>query len=228
MLINNNLFCITSEGALKRQKTQNSKILHNSQIQLVVPVHLRIHIMQFHHDSVGHPGAQRMAATINLKYWWPEFRPQTQDYVNQCRFCLRRKPSMSGKPPIMEYTGPDYPWERTHMDLTGLFPITKAGNQYILVVKCALTRYSELAIPNKEARTVAQALVKVIILRHGSIGHLISDRGKEFTNEIMRHVGIILKIRRICTTPANPRSNGVAENHMRSMKDSLASFVNAR
>ena len=115
------------------------------------------------------------------------------------------------------------------MDLTGPFPETKAGTRYILVVKDALTRYAEIiAIPNKEAKTVAQALVKDVYLRHGSIATLISDRGTKFTNEIMRNVAILLKTKRISTTPANPQSNGVAENHMRTMKDSLASFCNAR
>jgi hypothetical protein len=197
--------------------------------QIIIPSQLRINVLQFYHNDKGHPGAQRTADTIVMKYWWPNFRDEVKDHISQCKFCLRRKPAAGGKIPIQEYTGPDYPWERSHMDLTGPFPMTKAGNQYILVVKCALTRYAEIiAIPNKEARTVAQALVKEIYLRHGSIGTLISDRGTEFTNEIMKNVSIILKVKRISTTPANPRSNGLAENHMRLMKDSLASFCNAR
>jgi hypothetical protein len=57
---------------------------------------------------------------------------------------------------------------------------------------------------------------------------LISDKGTEFTNKIMRMVSTILKTKLISTTPANPRSNGLAENHMRTMKDSLSSFCNAR
>ena len=184
--------------------------------------------MQFYHESIGHPGAQRMADTIAIKYWWPRFRDDVQDYVNQCRFCLRRKPARGAAVPIQEYTGPNHPWERVHMDLTGPFPRTDAGNQYVLVAKCALTRYAEIiAIPNKESRTVAHALVQSVYLRHGSITTLISDRGTEFTNETMRGVATILKTKRICTTPANPRSNGVAENHMRTFKDSLASVLNA-
>jgi hypothetical protein len=35
-------------------------------------------------------------------------------------------------------------------------------------------------------------------------------------------------MRNVATTPANPRSNGLAENHIRLMKDSLASYCNAR
>jgi hypothetical protein len=213
------------QGSLRRK----SAVKNLTQRKLVIPKHLRHHIMQFHHKSIGHPGAGRMTDTISLHYWWKNYREDIKDHVSQCRFCLRRKPSNGGSIPIQEYTGPDYPFERTHMDLTGPFPKTTAGNQYILVVKCALTRYAEIiALPNKEARTVAQALVKEVYFRHGSIATLISDRGTEFTNELMRSVALLLKTTRISTTPANPRSNGVAENHMRTLKDSLASFCNAK
>ena len=101
---------------------------------------------------------------------------------------------MGAAVPIQEYMGPNHPWERAHMDLTGPFPKSDAGNQYVLVVKCALTRYAEvIALPNKESRTVAQALVQAVYLRHGSITTLVSDRGTEFTNETMRGVAEILK-----------------------------------
>jgi hypothetical protein len=115
------------------------------------------------------------------------------------------------------------------MDLTGLFPETKAGNNYILVVKDALTLYAEvIPIPDKEAITVAHALVKEVYLRHESMETIISDKGTEFTNKIMRMVSTILNTKLVSTTPANLRSNGLAENHMRTMKDSLSSFCNAR
>ena len=52
--------------------------------------------MQFHHDSVGHPGAGRMIDTLAQKYWWQGYSDDTKDYVNQCKFCLRRKPSRGG------------------------------------------------------------------------------------------------------------------------------------
>jgi hypothetical protein len=222
----NNVYVTNSPTSpLLRLKTKGNRHFK----QIVVPSHLRIHIMQFFHDCVGHPGAGRMMDTLSTKYWWSGYQQDTQDYVNQCKFCLRRKPSSGGVVPIQEYLGPDYPFQRTHMDLTGPFPETKAGNKYILVVKCALTRYAEgTPITDKEARTVAHALVKEVYLRHGSMETLISDMGTEFTHKTMRMVATILKTKLVCTTPANPRSNGLAENHMRTMKDSLASFCNAR
>ena len=35
-----------------------------------------------------------------------------------------------------------------------------------------------------------------------------------------------MRIRRISTTPYNPRSDGLAENHMHTLKDQLSAYVN--
>jgi hypothetical protein len=205
-------FTNSPTGALRRVKTKGSRTFH----QIQVPSHLRVHIMQFFYDTVGHPGAGRMMKTISNKYWWSGYQQDTQDYVNQCKICIRCKPSAGGIVPIQEYEGPDYPFQRTHMDLTEPSPETKAGNKYILVVKDALTRYAEvIPILDKEAITVAHALVKDAYLRHESVKILISDKGTEFTNKVMRMVSTILKTKLVSTTPAIPRSNGLAENHMR-------------
>jgi hypothetical protein len=170
-----------------------------------------------------------MRATIELRYWWNGWSNNIEYYVQQCMFCQKRKAGRNGTVPIQEYLGPDHPFERAHMDLTGPLPKTAAGNQYIFVIKDALTRYVDtIPLQDKTAREVAAALVKHVYLQHGSIGTLISDKGTEFTNATMQGVAKILKTKRICTTPANPRSNGLAENHNRLMKDSLASFCNAR
>jgi hypothetical protein len=130
---NNSVYFTNSlTGALRRVKTKGSRTFN----QILVPSHLRVHIMQFFHDSVGHPGAGRMMETISNRYWWSGYQQDTQNYVNQCKFCLRRKPSTGKIVPIQEYEGPDYPFQRTHMDLTGPFPETKASSKRCLNSIC--------------------------------------------------------------------------------------------
>jgi hypothetical protein len=68
------------------------------------------------------------------------------------------------------------------------------------------------------------AFIVNIIYRHGSVGTLISDNGREFVNKLWRQVTHLLNIKHITTTPYNPRANGLAENHMRSMKDAISIY----
>jgi hypothetical protein len=94
------------------------------------------------------------------------------------------------------------------------------------VFKDRLTKWSEIVpLPNKEVTTVVDALIG-ICSRLGSPSVLISDRGTEFTAHAMTEITRILDIKLIKTSPSNPRSNGLAENHMRTLKDMLAAYVN--
>jgi hypothetical protein len=105
-----------------------------------------------------------MRATIELRYWWNGWSNNIEYYVQQCMFCQKRKAGRNGTVPIQEYLGPDHPFERAHMDLTGPLPKTAAGNQYIFVIKDALTRYVDtIPLQDKTAREVAAALVKHVV-----------------------------------------------------------------
>ena len=71
------------------------------------------------------------------------------------------------------------------MDLTEL-NISTNGYQYVLAVKDALTKWIELIpLRDKKAETVLEALVEWVILRHGAILTLVTDRGSENCNSIM-------------------------------------------
>ena len=51
------------------------------------------------------------------------------------------------------------PNQRIHMDLFGPCKTSDAGNKYVLTMTDAFTKYAEIvAIPNKEAVTVADAI----------------------------------------------------------------------
>jgi hypothetical protein len=71
---------------------------------------------------------------------------------------------------------------------------------------------------------VASALINLVIYRHGCIRHLVSDGGREFDNKLWRNIAQLLQIRHSIICPYNPRANGLAENHMRTMKDALGIY----
>ena len=210
------------DGNLKLKMTSNQEDNH----VLVVPDQLKRSCMELHHESRGHPGIERTRQTILLRYWWKTLNKDLHEHIKACIPCARRK-SLNNRPkvPIQEYTGPHMPWERVHVDLTGPLQTTKSGNSYILVAKDALTRYVEtVALKNKTDEEVAKAMIKGILLRHGGFGKLISDNGKEFANQRWAEVMRLLRIPHGFCTPYNPRANGVAENHMLTMKNALSIY----
>ena len=112
------------------------------------------------------------------------------------------------------------------MDLTEL-TTTCSGNRYIVVVKDALTKWVEMgALPDKSAAGVIEWLVNNVVLRHGVPHVIITDKGSEFCNSIVDDVMKVLDCTHINTTPMNPRSDGLAEYQMRTLKEQLASRTN--
>lgn len=102
--------------------------------------------------------------------------------------------------------------ERVAIDVVGPLPSTTSGNRFILVVVDYFTRWPEAyAIPNQEARTIAQKLVDEWVCRYGVMQMLHTDKGKNFESRIFKEMTDILGIKKTRTTPYHPQSNGLVE-----------------
>ena len=77
------------------------------------------------------------------------------------------------------------------------------------------------AIPDKEATTAANAIYKDLILVHGCPEILLSDNGKEFSNDLLAYVHGEFNIEQHFTSPYTPRSNGKTENFNKFLKASI-------
>ena len=99
----------------------------------------------------------------------------------------------------------DTPFERIAVDLVGpIAPVSDAGNRYILTVVDYATRYPE-AIPlmKIEIERVAEALLE-IFSRVGFPKEVLSDRGIQFTSDLMKEVTRLVSITQLFTTPCHP------------------------
>ena len=80
-------------------------------------------------------------------------------------------------------------------DIVGPLPRSEAGNKYILVIVCLLTKYPEcIPISDKSALTVATAFMDVFLCRYMCPRIISIDAGTEFTSqlsaELMERLGI--------------------------------------
>jgi transposase InsO family protein len=223
-------------GPLMRQFIHQKEIVREKEIvhlnrrfeQKVVPKSLINHCIEIHHEKMGHPGRSRTENTIKLGYYWGTINQDVAKYIKNCHFCQCRKANnRMASVPIQEYDPVVYPFQRTHVDLSGPFNETKLGNKYILVFKDALTKWVEIfALSDKTAIETLTCLDEEIVNRHGSPELLITDRGTEFSNKLWKDYMKLQGIKHVRTTPANPRSDGLAENMMRTLKDMLSGYIN--
>jgi hypothetical protein len=195
---------------------------------MVVPVALRPGTIELFHHMTLHMGTTKTVKSLQQNYFWKGMGKDVKLYIRSCVMCGRNKAYRGrAKVPIQEYGLGNRPFSRCHWDLAGPLPITKNGNRYILVYKDALTEWVEIfAIKDKKEWTVAEVFVEEIYCRYGAPQVLISDKGKEFTNRLISDIATIVKAKRISTTPYNPRSDGLVENHVGIVKDQIRTYCN--
>lgn len=197
---------------------------------IMLPRIWRNQVMSQYHMETGHVGAARMKNTMIRVYVWLGMGVDIVEHCRSCMHCQRRNISTTivQEPPLMVYPRLSRPFERSHMDLFGPLPLTKSGFKYVLVFKCALTKWVEqFALRSKSAEDVAECFVDEIVLRHGAPRVLVSDAGKEFINYNLKAICKLLNIRKVTTSPYNPRADGLAENQVKTTKDMLSSYCNA-
>ena len=117
---------------------------------------------------------------------------------------------------------PGRAFTKVFVDLTVELPTSHCHNKKILVMVDHLTGWpTAKAIPDKEATTVANVILKKLIFEHDKPEVLLSDNGKEFTNDTLAYVCQEFNIKQHFTSPYTPRSNGKTENFNKFLKASI-------
>ena len=133
--------------------------------QIVVPRVYRPEILNLAHETPmsGHLGVNKTYHKILNHFYWPGLKSDVSQFCKSCHTC-----QMVGKPnqtipkahlqPIPAF---DEPFSRIIIDCVGPLPKTKSGNEYLLTIMCASTRFPE-AIPlrNIKTKNIVKALVK--------------------------------------------------------------------
>ncbi len=203
--------------------------------QLVIPISLRAEILYSFHDCpfAGHFGTKRTYERLYERYYWNGMWRDTDDWVKSCPTCQMKKHPRHGEAghPVSEthIILSNEPMCDISVDLVGPLPETEKGNKYICVFIDRYSRYPEcFAIPDKEAKTIANLFVKEIVCRYGCPKTILSDRGKEFLNLIAEEVYKMCNVRKLNTSGYRPQTNGLNERSHPTLMNSLSAYVNAK
>ena len=217
---------IRNEGNIYYRYFQSPKIEGGRTFkQLIVPKRLRQHVLKVGHDSLlaGHLGVRKMTAKVLSEFYWPGVQGDISRYCRSCDLCQKTFPKGKvpkipiGKMPII-----DTPFSRVAIDLVGpIDPPTSSGKRFILTVVDYATRYPEaVALKRIDTETVSEALLE-IFCRIGLPHEILSDRGTQFTSNLMKEIGRLLSIKQLTTTPYNPACNGLVERFNGTLKSML-------
>ncbi|UYV83011.1 K02A2.6-like, partial [Cordylochernes scorpioides] len=150
------------------------------------------------------------------------------EFVKTCHLCQSRKGSNQLPSGLLQPIPPaNFPFERIGIDFVGPLPSTKNRKKGIIVLTDYYTRYAETrAVSEATVKEVSKFLVEDIFLRHGAPQYLISDRGSQFTSNLMKEVMKTCKIKHCFTTSYHPQTNGLTERLNRTLINMLSMYVN--
>ena len=197
---------------------------------LQAPDCLKADILWHGHDSRmggGHTGIERTYDRIASLFTWEDIMQDVADYVKSCHTCQTK--GDKNKPPPSEIR--EMPIERliggrVHIDTYGEIPMDERGNKYILIFICAFSRYAKMvAVPSKDAQTVARAFVDCWVCTFGVPLVVVSDNGTEFLNEVMGAALNFMGTEHRTTSAIHPQPNGKVERVNATVRNFLQSYV---
>lgn len=203
-------------------------IIMNKPQHIADPVQQKHLIETFHNDMIfgGHPGQKRLYSKLRKMYYWKNMAKQVAKFVKNCDKCLLNKVRIGNKEPLALTSTPQKPFDVIVIDTIGKLPMSESGNLYALTIICDLTKYVvTAAMPNKEAKTVARALMNNFILVYGVPKTILSDLGTEFKNEVMRELATLLKINHLFSTPHHHETVGSIERNHRTFNEYLRMYL---
>ena len=183
--------------------------------RIVVPERYRRSVLYNAHNSAfgGHHGRDRTVARLQLDYYWPGLVADVRKWCRTCHECQKAKATRPRNRGLMQLPKPSIkPFQTVGIDLLGPLPLSLKGNRFVLTV---LDHFSHwpilLPVPNKEARTLAEALFMNVICEHGAFERLLSDRENTLAAPVVAALVRLMKTKRVFTSAYQPSTNGMVE-----------------
>ncbi|XP_049308039.1 uncharacterized protein LOC125777350 [Bactrocera dorsalis] len=209
-------------------RTWESEDGKQSRLLIIVPKSMIPKVLKEYHNgpSGGHLGITKTIEKIKQRFYWIGCRDSIAEWISNCVECMAAKgPKAKSRGRLQQYNVGS-PFERVAMDVAGPFPTSTAGNKYLLVVMDYFSKWPEVyALPNQEAKTVAEAFVENWITRFGVPVELHSDQGRNFESSIFQEVCTLLGIHKTRTTALYPQSDGMVERFNRTLEEHLRKIV---
>jgi hypothetical protein len=203
----------------------------DSTIRIFVPKVLQDSILQSAHNSLagGHMGIFKTKNRVLARYFWPSLDSDLKAHIKCCVTCQRTRPfHRRTREPLVPLPQPPAPNHRLHINLFGPLHVSSSGKKFVMVMTDAFTKYVELAaLPDKTARSVAEALMSFWFTRYTVPKEILSDNGGEFCNELMKELCTELGILHKTTSPYHPECNASAEVFNRTMKHYLQAAISS-
>ena len=202
--------------------------------RVYVPPSLVQKVLRYKHSGVfgAHRNAKATFKEVSSQYWWPSMSNDVEQFVRKCRHCELAKGFKPARQGFLRGIRHSSVMQAITMDLIGPIGAKESGHikhprpMYILVIVDPFSHMVWLQpITGKSAEEVYSKFVNHFLLEEGTSIFILTDRGTEFKNELLRGLMELLKVRLRFTPSYHPRGN-YTERVNRFVGESLRTMVN--
>ena len=187
-------------------------------------------LLEYHNGPLaGHPGREKTTEMVERSWWWPHM---FEDIRRWCRRCLACQ-AEHGSTGISAWSRTEFysrPFRVLEFDLIKCHDAqssaTRASDYVMTVVDCFSRWVWIVPIPDRKARTVADALLTRVLLGLALFPAVLrSDNALEFVSEIVECMNRTLEIRHVLGSVYHPQSQGAVERLNRSVNEVVRALV---
>lgn len=181
--------------------------------RIVVPPVCREALLS--HIHMGHLGRDKMISLARMLCWWPSIQNDIASYARSCTNCAssKSKTHPNWTPWPVTYR----PMQRIHMDFCGPF----LQHHYALVIEDSYSKYPEVFFTTSASAAFTQWALRRFFAREGVPNVVVSDNGTHFTADSLQKWLKSIGCHAVFTAPRHPRSNGLAENFVKTLKTAI-------
>ena len=177
----------------------------------VIPKALRAEVMaKLHQSHIGAEGCLRRAREC---VYWPSMNSEIKDLISKCETCRTYEVAQQ-KETLVSPEIPNRPWSVVGVDL---FQSPVSDDQYLITVDYYSNFFEIDRLEDTRSAAVISKL-KQHFARHGIPDKVISDNGPQFISQQFNDFKLKWEFDHRTSSPRYPKSNGKAENAVKSAK----------
>ena len=193
---------------------ENDTMLYEFNSQHWVPViekENRIDTLVSLHESLGHLGWKSLINLLEHKMWWPRLKEDLIQVSKRCPVCQVSAPSSDKIYVPYRPLAKVSPFARWGIDIIGPLPDSD-GYKWIITAVDHTTRWPlARALKDANYENIARFIYEEILLRFGNPEYIISDRGPNFSHEVLAEYLKVQGIEHLKTAAYHPEANGHVE-----------------
>ena len=146
--------------------------------------------------------------------FWPKIKIDIEERVAACMPCQTSRPasSQSRLTPEHQHPVPPGPWQEVSSDL-----FFCKGQNYLLTVD-HFSKFPFLQLLDQTTSSRVIETLAILFAEHGSPAVFYSDNGPQYSSHEFKAFAQRFGFEHHTSSPLHPRSNGIAERHVRTVK----------